>query len=384
MKKFFVFTLTLWISISALACDSYLTFAPKDPRQAALFKKDCEIQDRYQKVRAYFESLNINVADLVEYRALRLIDRYSYENGRNQGLHPSQIYTPAPVTWEVWDAGIRLIFGDDQLQNALFAANGFESKGLGFDHLSFSNFNSVLLKNSKGDVSRDTLENTKRRWSSPGTYRQAGDGYVGWTTTDPAIVQQIQATVQARLAAQAKWEELAGVSFTTIASRYNAVSATVATFAVPLSVNITKKGTVSQTQEYYVNYAPDYLVQAEVNWLNIFIKENLNLYRKGKPVLAPIQLSALVQKWLVTIHPFSDGNGRTSRAVQDVILANFKMPYAPGGDLQNDVLAQPGEYVDQTYAAIESMLKKLESCAKEYEFGRSVRPSYGCRTVTQF
>jgi hypothetical protein len=381
MKNWALFAIAFWMSVSALACDSYLQFPQKDPRQAALFKKDCELQDRYQTVRTYFESLNINVAELLEYRILRFVDRSSYESAKANELHPSQIYKPAPMTWEVWDTGIRSIFGDDKLQNTLFITNGFDSAGLGFDHLTFTNFNAVLLKNQMGDVSRDKLINKSVRNSAPGTFRQAGDGNVGWTSLDTNIAHTVNESQQSMRAAQKRWEELIGASFSTVVARHSGLAPQAATFSVPMSVSLQTTGT-PPVQSYFVNYAPDNMVMAEISWLSSFIKENLDRYRKGNPVMPPIQLAAIVQKWLVTIHPFSDGNGRTSRAAQDVILANFKMPYAPAGDLQNDVLEKTADYVDKTYSAIELMVKKLESCAEEYRLNESgARPSYGCRTA---
>lgn len=374
MKIWIVFTVSFWITItSQAACDSYLQYTQKDPRKAELFKKDCDIQDRYNNVRSFFNSIGINVADIAEYRMLRFIDRSSFEHARQLEITPSQIYKPAPMTWEVWDGGIRSIFRNDDLSFSLFITGGFDSRMAGYEHLSFSYFNAYLLKNSRGDVSRDKLNNVNNRDSAPGTYRQAGDSIVGWTSVDPQINDQITQSQLSMRAAQARWESSIGVSFSTIVDKYKGANAAAATFAVPMIA--TKQGS-----GFYVAYSPSDMVPAQISWIHSFIKENLDRYRLGKAVMPPIELSALVQKWLVTIHPFSDGNGRTSRAVQDVILANFKMPYAPGGDLQNDTLDIYDTYVDKTYAAMDSMVKKLEMCAEEYR-QKTEKPSYGCRTV---
>jgi hypothetical protein len=50
------------------------------------------------------------------------------------------------------------------------------------------------------------------------------------------------------------------------------------------------------------------------------------------------------------------------------------MPYAPGGDLQNDALENPETYIQNTYSKMESMLTFLESCAFDLENGNIHNP----------
>lgn len=48
--------------------------------------------------------------------------------------------------------------------------------------------------------------------------------------------------------------------------------------------------------------------------------EYFDFYEKQKDVLHPVLLSAHLHEKLVTIHPFIDGNGRTSRLIMNLIL----------------------------------------------------------------
>lgn len=375
MKNFALLIVSFWVTVSAhAACDSYLQDAQKDPRKDLLFKKDCAIQDRFGAVRDYFTSIGINVNELAEYRMIRFIDRYNVDKAKTNETAPSLVYDPAPVTWQVWDSGMRSIFGNDHLPFVLFTTDGFNSRGRGFDHLNIANFNTILLKNSYGDVSRDHLNNRQSIDSTPGTYRSSVETIAGWTAHNKDVAGQVQQAQASMEAAQKNWESLVGASFSTIVAKNKGLNPNKATLSVPMTVSPQADGT------YYVAFAPGNLVASQMSWLNTFVNENISRYRKGNPVMPPIELSALVQKWLVTIHPFADGNGRTSRAVQDVILANFKMPYAPAGDLQNDVLASYDTYIDETYAAMEKMVKSLEVCAEEYR-QKKEKPSYACRTV---
>ena len=56
--------------------------------------------------------------------------------------------------------------------------------------------------------------------------------------------------------------------------------------------------------------------------LNDFFK----WYKKEERKLNPVELSALVHLKFVTIHPFSDGNGRMSRLLANYVLKNFNYP----------------------------------------------------------
>ncbi|MBS1573544.1 MAG: Fic family protein, partial [Bacteroidetes bacterium] len=64
-----------------------------------------------------------------------------------------------------------------------------------------------------------------------------------------------------------------------------------------------------------------YLVPKEME--NLFI-----WYNENKDQLHPIELSAEMHERLVTIHPFIDGNGRTSRLLMNLILLQNGFPIA--------------------------------------------------------
>ncbi len=51
-------------------------------------------------------------------------------------------------------------------------------------------------------------------------------------------------------------------------------------------------------------------------------------YNENKEILHPVELSAEMHERLVTIHPFIDGNGRTSRLLMNLILLQNGFPIA--------------------------------------------------------
>ncbi|MBT7238023.1 Fic family protein [Candidatus Woesearchaeota archaeon] len=60
--------------------------------------------------------------------------------------------------------------------------------------------------------------------------------------------------------------------------------------------------------------------------LDFLLKEFFDWYKKEKNKIHPVELAALVHLKFVTIHPFTDGNGRISRLMMNFILKKFDFP----------------------------------------------------------
>lgn len=58
--------------------------------------------------------------------------------------------------------------------------------------------------------------------------------------------------------------------------------------------------------------------------LDFLLKEFFDWYKNNKNKIHPVELAALVHLKFVTIHPFADGNGRTSRIMMNFILNKNK------------------------------------------------------------
>lgn len=61
--------------------------------------------------------------------------------------------------------------------------------------------------------------------------------------------------------------------------------------------------------------------------LEILLKEFFDWYNKNKSKIHPVELAGLVHLKFVTIHPFTDGNGRISRLMMNFILKRYKFPF---------------------------------------------------------
>jgi Fic family protein len=70
--------------------------------------------------------------------------------------------------------------------------------------------------------------------------------------------------------------------------------------------------------------------------LQSLMEAYFDFYEMHKNTLHPVVLSAEMHEKLVTIHPFIDGNGRTSRLVMNLILLQYGFPLATiAGDYES-------------------------------------------------
>gem|GEM_PF-2782722 len=73
----------------------------------------------------------------------------------------------------------------------------------------------------------------------------------------------------------------------------------------------------------------------------------LKWYEDKKNSMDPVELAAKFQQSFISIHPFVDGNGRTSRFLMDRILAEHSLPPSIIDD-QNDDIFKTSEYFSST------------------------------------
>jgi hypothetical protein len=323
--------------------------------------RDCQIQDRYRNLKSSFSTMNVNLNDIAEYKAIRFIDRKSWETAKAMQTPPKSIYNPAPMTWNIWSNGM----------------DSLNSENLALDQLrvdAFSKMNRILLTDGVDNVKDDRTDEAK----APGEIRGYTDAQVGFCSHEVGDHKAMaESSLQSMLKLQSQIEKALNISFQTLVTKESGVTPGLATMGVTLRG--IAPGCGPDGTGIWVSYTRSELVAGNMDWIRILIK-TYSKNAKLKQILRPIEFAALIQKWFVTVHPFADGNGRTSRALQDIILETFDLPYAPGGDLQNDALEEYTKYIANNYAATEAMLTKLESCEAEYK-SQNNQISFGCQTV---
>jgi hypothetical protein len=326
----------------AFACD----------RELRSFPRDCAIQDKFRNIRSRLSRLNVDIEEVAEYRAIRFIDRGSWEKAKLKGIGPRFIYQPAPETWETFDNGIRYI-----------------DRHLEIDDLDVQTLPQVHV----ALISKNIVDKKTESTLSPGQFRTAGHHVNGFPlvpdckndpkcTNNPEVVwrlKQAKALPQDNVNTQLQWEKKTGETFSSIVARNNGPDPEHATLFAQLGILIPQRR---------VHYVPSEKVMNYIQWFMIYKNHSLEKLARGEAVQSPIELAADLQRMLVGIHPFGDGNGRLSRAIADLVLKKFDLPKDPSGDLVNDVLSLRNEYRANTYSAIEKMLVKLEECVKYHRF----------------
>lgn len=331
MKTFVaLFSLTFG-HLTAQACDLNLQ----------KFPDDCEIQDRFRAVKNHFAAKQINVDEIAEYRAIRFVDRANWNRAKEAFVKPKDIYEPAPDTWLVWDIGINKVMTAAGGKDGLFG-------NFVLNEETIATINHDLLMNEGMNVKDKISDQTLK----PGQYRKQTSVAVGFRP-GRMMSDEIDRSEKSMDRFQQAWEAKMGMTFSQLLKDAGAKNFSNAHFRSEMTQNSDTK---------FVSYTPSREVAKEMEWITQFIKMNLDLYKKGTPVLSPMELAAIVQKWFVSVHPFSDGNGRTSRAIQDIILTNFDMPVVPGGDLQDDATAVYEDYIKETYDKTKKILSALELC----------------------
>lgn len=349
MKSLILVFSLIFSHLAVQACDENI-------RQ---FPRDCAIQDRYVALKNAYAAKQINIDEIAEYRVIRFVDRYNWERAKRSEVLPENIYQPSPDTWVVWDSGIREIMKTAGGKASLF-------QGYILNEKSISDINKNLLTNEK--LHMNTKDKITDQTLQPGEYRKATSSAVGFFSGGANYATAIARSEESMNRFQQKFEAAVGASFSDLLKEAGVANYAGANF---------RSGMVDDSVRQFVSYAPSAVVATELEWIKTFIQLNLERYKASNPALSPIELAAVVQKWFVSLHPFSDGNGRTSRAIQDIILANFDMPFIPGGDLQEDATAVYENYLETTYVKTEAMLATLELC-QTYNAN-----AFQCRTINQ-
>jgi prophage maintenance system killer protein len=93
--------------------------------------------------------------------------------------------------------------------------------------------------------------------------------------------------------------------------------------------------------------------------------ELVSWYSRNKETMDPVELAARFQHAFVSIHPFVDGNGRTSRLIMDRILAERGLPPALLLDSTADLYQTPEDWTRQVRAGVEEFLEPVYHSSRD-------------------
>ncbi len=95
-----------------------------------------------------------------------------------------------------------------------------------------------------------------------------------------------------------------------------------------------------------------WIAYADADEVEIKLQKLLEWYEENKTKMDPVDLAADFQRAFVSIHPFVDGNGRTSRLMMDRILAQFDLPPSMLHDSTADIYMSPEEWRQEVRSGI--------------------------------
>jgi prophage maintenance system killer protein len=318
-------------------------------------KAECDYTLEMSKVASKLASVKRPIENLNYYQGLRYVDLYSYEKARKENVPLNVVYQikkedySVPVAqrshlvWDNWTAGINTL---PAVKNNLLAGQPFTLEMLMNIHKSF------YTADESGEYGKVF---------SPGTLKPSNTPEISWALKEKidetaANVNSInQFYVQLGLQPEAIVSNFDDYQTPDNKFQYSKVDTS---FVQILAV---KDGDLKPSHPAYI--------QAHMQQLERFVTYMIQKARVGRALtfnghlFTPLEFALFVQQTLVRIHGFYDGNGRTSRYMQDLILALFDMPFISSGNIQaNDMTSVLADYYKQAADSNLFQIQQLNSC----------------------
>jgi hypothetical protein len=322
----------------------------------------CQVADRYTTVRAQLTAEGGSPDRIANAIAPRFIKLDFWEKVRTaKNFEPWTVYDPAPMTWGKWERGREAvddaarrnyIFGKTPVLSLKWALglHGIDMKGLLEDagHFRTDDVIGAAVERSKS-VPTDQIESLRKN-----KYRTAaGEPLVSWTQT--SCYEDVDAAFRNAHPKPTLDDQIEAVTGTPPKSFRDSAG-------------------VDRQCGFFV-YGPRAEIRSQLTqWVkNVNFRSHAAYTTHSAD---PLLTAARAQKWFISIHPFSDGNGRTSRFAMDYVIESAGLPAPIITDMDLDLLSTESEWADEIGRGILRTLKILENCAGE------TTPSPGCKTIS--
>jgi hypothetical protein len=331
MFKKSLLLVTLFMNLDvAMACSSFLEKYPRE----------CAIQSKYNKLKKDYKDLGIDIENITFYRALRLIDKndLNFETSKEENRFlPWEVYSPKPKTWLYWELG-------DRCRKDLILSKQTGS-------LTLDDLKTLHRQMIDSDIlgAKKSFLATLKLVATPGNIRSgmnitSGELDYEMTPEQKKVIENF---------------ELMGTDGNPLFY---------ANFFKPPH----KKNYIAKT--WYVKSSN---VERELKAYLEEIGSSIDNYKEGKEMgQTPLEFVADIQRKYIAIHPFSEGNGRVSRMIQDFVLDKLDLPLIPAGRLQNDLYREGKLYREDTISEMNNLVDELSACLSEYQTAEG--PSAKC------
>lgn len=329
----------------------------------------CEVYDRYQGVLFELQRQGVTepkrMADLL---APRFINGPFWEaNKKAKNFSPWMMYAPAPDTWLGWEAGNALIeaqIADNRrvgkfIPITLDWVRSVHREALQHLHVNAGEFRDQeelgLSLYRAHSIDRATVEQI----ANGGGYRPRGRNEPLYKWTPTLCYEEQSAAVKEYMD---KRDRAKGIDL----SKWPAIDPT----------RFYNDGKGSERQCGYIVYSQLKDVPTEITrWV-----ANVNWFMRSwdnqQDYIDPLAAVARTQRWFIGIHPFTDGNGRISRYMMDLLVGHMGLPAPILSDMDRDVYISEEAWADEIGRGILRHLEIAESCARNVH-------AEGCNVVSR-
>jgi fido (protein-threonine AMPylation protein) len=356
----FGFFAALLLSTPALACPEILRQAQSTVKSGRLDL--CELSDRYVAVRERFaerekkHKVSARVADVL---APRFIHSNDWSRANEKGRYnPWLIYRPAPDTWEGWEKGRKFIDEKSREHRLARTLPRFETEWIIELHkLVTGTIESGAGKFRTGTILGHSFTKAKAL-SAEDIARIKSPDYMSYLDSKQQLVA---------------WRPTVCVESTFYRTPENE---RVLPAAIPADQYfVDEKGVSRQCGYFSYRTKAGNVVAAFETWL-VRANSELKAWESDPTSRDIVRIVATIQRWFVSIHPFSDGNGRMSRYFLDLVFQSLDLPPPILADLNRDLLLTELEWALEVEQGMLRHVEILEKCAD----GRARR---GCRFIKE-
>ena len=368
--------------LSASASSNYL---PANPN----FKNLCELSQRYQQLKSDLKNQGIEASRIPEIRGPRFINPTDWARSKESHQYdPTEVYPKRKTLndemkseYQAWDVTANRL---DQSAEPNFKAGAI--KDLDFAWLvqinkdttgEFSPFSgNIRFFSEFGRANTPGLENTLADTVAINAieYRALGTRNTGvpllkfkytkcyhaWSPEKKEMLKD----PNARISGYEPGDELDPMTYPNIEDITvvkNGIRFYCGVFQYPIPWKADRSLGLPLDLEV-VNLTEE--VQSYVNNMNRITKAWQFGSSSPGPVVDPLLAASRAQRWLVTIHPFGMGNGRTSRFVMDYLLLSLGLPTPILTDHNKDLTVSEAEWAREIGKGLLRSISAMEMCAQ--------------------
>lgn len=318
-------------------------------------KSECNQSLRYLNMANNFFNYGVSLENVNLYQSMRYIRRYDYERARMVNMPVPLIYQTddnnkpidqrTTLVWDNWMKGI------SQLETEKYSI----AKGMSFikDDLVRVHIGFYQYSDEVGQYAHDPMK---------GVFKKPTDNDGSWM-----LLRNQQEEVETT------------ATFAEINNFYKRIGL-IDTHRDPSIYDVLriKPTTDKNGQPILGVYGGDTRANMEhvrniLNFMNIMLRQGILGYHMAynDRLFTPGEVAYIVQQFYVQVHPFSEGNGRTSRFMQELILTMMGLPHGSSGDLMEiDVYSTFPSYYQTAMTKTNEVLNEMENCYQSYKQNR--------------